>query len=855
MSIPSNLSEYMSVFMDELDEQIQIIEEQLLKLEVQGGEITIIQTLFRAAHTLKGSSAAMGFDALKNLTHGMENVFDLIRNRQLVVDSALTSVLFHATDYLKLLRHSLMEGQQEAVDIDPLFVLLEQITQQNSPESKLAYHAFTSTGDEDQSSSELVLELNRYQRNVAIQALRNQHEVYSIYCRVRSDAVMKSVRALLVYQALLESSEVIASFPPVTEIEDESNFLGEFIFVVVTKESQQLLEERLSEISQIEVMRIELVDQDKLNQYGLEPSEDTPRNLTSDDQLGVKSETLGGGEPPQVRRSQTVRVDVDRLEQLLNLVGELIIDNTRLHEVTHRMMQKQHREDSDLATLSDIANHFGLIIGDLQEGMMKTRMLPIEHLFNRFPRMVRDMAQSTNKEIEFVMEGKETELDRKLIEEISDPLIHILRNAADHGIESPEERVQLGKPRSGTLRLKAAHQDNQIMISVTDDGKGIDPNKVKLSAIRKGIISEHEANQMTENELQHLIFRSGLSTAEQVTDLSGRGVGMDIVRAHIEKLNGMIDIQSTVGVGTCMTIRLPLTLAIIRALMVELGDNMYAIPLMNVVEIVALQPNEIKIAHGREVCYIRGNVYPFMRLNQKLRVASVPEARPMSRRTTVIIVSFGDKQVCIAVDRTLGNREIVMKSLGNYVGEVPYISGSTITGDGGIAFVLDVHALVNEEGSKMMMTGEQTSNKSNKAAEVTTFRLAEHLFGISVHQVREIIPVPQIEGILHPSPYVQGMFPLRGEYLPLLDLHRILNLQHQELTNKARIMVMDSSRGTVGIQIDQVIEVTTLDEHSRVEDMQGLNESLGIVGVYSKNGQLVTRLQLDEMIRETMSES
>ena len=853
MSIPSNLSEYMSVFMDELDEQIQIIEEQLLKLEVQGGEITVIQTLFRAAHTLKGSSAAMGFDALKNLTHGMENVFDLIRNRQLVVDSALTSVLFHATDYLKLLRHSLIEGQQDAVDINPLFVLLEQITQQNSTESKLAYDSTTRISG--QSSSELVLELNRYQRNVALQALRNQHEVYSIYCRVRSDAVMKSVRALLVYQALLESSEVIASFPAVTEIEDESKFLGEFIFVVVTKESQQLLEERLSEISQIEVMTIDLINLDNLDQYVSESLEDTAQNLSQDEQISGNPESIGSGEPPQVRRSQTVRVDVDRLEQLLNLVGELIIDNTRLHEVTHRMMQKQHREDTDLATLSDIANHFGLIIGDLQEGMMKTRMLPIEHLFNRFPRMVRDMAHTTNKEIEFVMEGKETELDRKLIEEISDPLIHILRNAADHGIESPEERVSRGKPRTGKLILKAAHQDNQIIISVTDDGKGIDPNKVKSSAIRKGIVSEQEASQMTENELQHLIFRSGLSTAEQVTDLSGRGVGMDIVRAHIEKLNGLIDIHSTVGSGTSMTIRLPLTLAIIRALMVELGDNMYAIPLMNVVEIVALQPNEIMIAHGREVCYIRGNVYPFIRLDQKLRVTSGAEAKTHSRRTTVIIVSFGDKQVCIAVDRTLGNREIVMKSLGKYVGEVPYISGSTITGDGGIAFVLDVHAIVNEEGSKITMRkNEQSLHMKNRAEEVTIFRLAEHHFGISVHQVREIIQVPEIEGILHTSPYVQGMFSLRGEYLPLYDLHRFLGLEHHELSSKARVIVMDSSRGTVGILIDQVIEVTMLDEGARVEDIQGTrNESSGIVGVYSNKGQLVTRLHLDEMIKETIS--
>ncbi|MFD0616678.1 chemotaxis protein CheW [Paenibacillus sp. GCM10027629] len=850
MSIPSHLSEYMSVFMDELDEQIQIMEEQLLKLEAQGGEVTIIQTLFRAAHTLKGSSAAMGFDALKNLTHGMENVFDLIRNRQLVVDSALTSVLFHATDYLKLLRHSLLEGQQDTVDIDPLLVLLEQITQQNSTESKLAYDPAVKAGDEG--SSELVVELNRFQRNVAIQAMRNQHEVYSIYCRVRSDAVMKSVRALLVYQALQESSEVIAAFPPVTDIEDESKFLGEIILVVVTKESQQLLEERLSEISQIEVIHIESIHLNNLDQYVNE--EDSSRNLSSDAQIG-KSDASGTGDQPQVRRSQTVRVDVDRLEQLLNLVGELIIDNTRLHEVTSRMMQKQHREDSDLATLSDIANHFGLIIGDLQEGMMKTRMLPIEHLFNRFPRMVRDMAQATSKEIEFVMEGKETELDRKLIEEISDPLIHILRNAADHGIESPEERVSCSKPRAGKLLLKATHQDNQIMISVTDDGKGIDPIKVKSSAIRKGIITEHEAERMTENELQHLIFRSGLSTAEQVTDLSGRGVGMDIVRAHIEKLNGLIDIHSTVGTGTSITIRLPLTLAIIRALMVELDEHMYAIPLMNVVEIVALQPNEIKIAHGREVCYIRGNVYPFIRLDQKLRVASGTQVRTQARRTTVIIVSFGDKQVCIAVDRTLGNREIVMKSLGKYVGEVPYISGSTITGDGGIALVLDVHALVNEEGSKIMMTtSEQTLGMKNRAAEVTIFQLAEHHFGISVHDVREIIQVPDIESILHPSPFVQGMFSLRGEYLPLYDLHRFLGLQRHEFSSKARIIVMESSRGTVGILIDQVMEVTTLDEETRVEDIQGpRNASSGIVGVYSNKGQLVTRLHLEEMIKETMS--
>jgi two-component system chemotaxis sensor kinase CheA len=400
------------------------------------------------------------------------------------------------------------------------------------------------------------------------------------------------------------------------------------------------------------------------------------------------------GRTGELRVTQTVRVDVQRLENLMNLVGELVIDRTRLAEVGNGLKARLGNEEL-LETLEEVSLHIGRITSDLQEEIMKARMFPIDQVFNRFPRMVRDLARKAGKEIDFIIEGRETELDRTVIEEIGDPLIHLLRNAIDHGIEEPAARLKAGKPRHGTVRLRAFHQENQIVITVEDDGAGMDPEKIKARAVARGLISREAAARLGPREALDLIFLPGLSTSDKVTDVSGRGVGMDIVRNHLEKINGTIDIRTTPGRGTCFTIKLPLTLAINRSLLVQAGGRVYAFPLANVVEIISITPDDIQYVHRQQVVVVRGRVLPLIYLGQALGVAG---AVPAGENYAVVIVGLAEKQIGFIVDNLIGEQEIVIKSLGNFIGKIPGIAGATIMGDGSVALILDVRSLVNDLG-------------------------------------------------------------------------------------------------------------------------------------------------------------
>lgn len=851
-------SAYMGVFLDELNEQLQMLDSGLLELERDGSDMNTVSNIFRAAHTLKGSAAAMGFEPLKDLTHSIENVFELIRNRELAVDVSIIDALFHSIDYLKVLRQAIIDGALEGTNIRPLTDALDRIYKQakggaDSASEGTAIHEETAGGAPP---SSLLVSLDDYQRDTVLEAIRDGFHVMAIYVQLLRDAAMKSVRALLVYNSLKELGEVIVSYPSTEEIEDESKFQGTLVFIVVTKENRQSFIHGMNQISQIDNFHIAAVNRHNLDSFC------EGRTLQADQETEACQVEEPAEELPKPRSeaeaklkvSQTVRVDVDRLEKLLNFVGELIIDNTRLQQFQSRF-NEHFKEHEDAAVLNDICSRFGRVISDLQDGMMKTRMLPIEQLFNRFPRLVRDAAQIAGKEIDFVMEGKETELDRTLIEEIGDPIIHILRNAADHGIESPEDRENAGKTRRGKLVLKAMHQENQIVISIADDGRGIDPEKVKQASIRKGFVTAEEANRMTDKELVSLIFRSGVSTADKITDLSGRGVGMDIVRSHIEKLNGLIDIDTSPGEGTVMTVKLPLTLAIIRSLLVKLGPSTFAIPLVNVIEIVRLQQDEIKTIQGREVCVIRGTVFPLIRMHRKMNIAH-DEAAQAGNRLFVVVVGIADKRVCLVVDKTVGNQEIVIKSLGRFVGDVPYISGSTILGDGNVALILDVGAVVKEEGSQHGVHESEQAEKGSKDADLqqlVTFTLSDGQYALNIHRVKEIIVVPPITNIAGAPPHMLGLVNLRGALLPVFDLRRSLGLPPQAFNGEARIIVVETNRQDVGILIDRVTEVLKVHgkDIEKAPSHAGTGDSRMINGIYKDGERFVVLLDIDRVLRES----
>lgn len=465
--------------------------------------------------------------------------------------------------------------------------------------------------------------------------------------------------------------------------------------------------------------------------------------------------------------------------------------------------------------------------------------------------MIRDLAQKSGKEIEFIIEGSETELDRSLIEEISDPLIHILRNAVDHGLEPPEERAASGKPRKGTITLRASHQGNMIVITISDDGRGIDTGKVKEAAVRRGYVTAEEAKLMTEKELVMLIFRSGISTARTVTDLSGRGVGMDIVKAHIEKLNGIIDIETALHQGSVFTIKVPLTLAIIRSLLVKLGSSTFAIPLINVIEIFRMTAEDIVTVQGQEVCRFRDQVLPLVRLHRMLQAEE--EEPAVKSRLFVVIVGFADKRVCLVVDETIGNQEIVIKSLGSYIGSVPYIAGSTILGDGRVAHILDIGSIARETGSACDTLLQENivtaGNQDSQSEKYITFKLEKLDFGIPIRQMKEIVPVPEIHPLVSAPAHVLGMINLRGLLFPVYDIRPKLEMDSGERTAGSRILICEVSGQEVGVWVDQVSAVQLLPrEHMDEAPDHILQNPEALDAVYKDNHQFIHLLNLENLL-------
>lgn len=678
-------SEEIKVFLDELDEKIDVLNDGFLVLEREGDNTETVQEIFRAAHTIKGSSGVMGYDKMAALTHEMENLFALLRDGRLKATPQLVDVLFEGLDTIKLLRDTLTGGTDDDVDIRSVVHKLRELQEQ------------TSLADAEPGSgpgmptpgpgTRAPVPLTDSEREVLQEALNAGFSVHHIQVRIDPGCQMKSVRAYLIFQKLEGAGfQIVRSVPPVEEIEG-GDFGAGFELATVSHEDGGRLHGLLSNTAEVSAVTVT-----RLN--GLDDAPDqtlTPADQSAD-RAAESSAAPGPTEAAAEKKGiRTVRIDVQKLDSLMNLVGELVIERTRLERFAD-IMEAKYRSEEMIDTLNEISGHLGQITGELQEEIMMARMLPIAQVFNRFPRMVRDLAHKLGKEINLVIEGRDTELDRNVIEIISDPLIHLIRNAIDHGLEMPDERLRMDKQRVGTLALRAFHQEGHIVIIVEDDGRGLAPEKLRARAREMQLYDEETIGRMTDEEAVNLIFHAGFSTAADVSDISGRGVGMDVVKAQIEQINGIVEMRSSPGQGTAVTIKLPLTLAIIRALMVSLGEQVYAFPLNNVVETIQVGAQEIRLVRETEVVVVRGEVLPLVRLGRLFQQQNgVKEGS-----VYVVTIGMGKDRVGVVVDRLIGEQEIVIKSLGDILGHVPGISGATILGDGKVALIVDVRALVAE---------------------------------------------------------------------------------------------------------------------------------------------------------------
>ncbi|MDP4093820.1 MAG: chemotaxis protein CheA [Bacillota bacterium] len=676
-----DMSQYLEIFIDESKEHLQSMNECLLQLEKDPAS-DVLNEIFRVAHTLKGMSGTMGFSRMAKLTHDMEDILSILRSGEIKINPELVDLLFQCLDALEKYVDNVVNTSNEGDnDNDDIIRALKNVKDNNqggaapAAEKTAAKPVTVAVNSANPTAN---FQLNEYDMNVINKANEIGVNAFKITVILNKGCLLKSARSFIIFQTLERYSEIIKSEPKVEDIEDEK-FDFEFTVVVLSKESQELFNKELNSIAEVEEVIINRIEPGSGAVEAQKASPDAKASASGTDaQKGHEDNKQATGAK---KAGKTVRVDIDRLDNLMNLVSELIIIKTRLDGL----------KDSDDKQSSDEAiEYLERISTSLHDAVMKVRMVPVETVFNRFPRMIRDIAKDLGKEINLIMSGEETELDRTVIDEIGDPLIHCLRNSADHGIESPQKRLQAGKPEAGNIYLRAYQSGNNVIIEVEDDGNGINVEKVRRKAIEKGVINENTAKNMSKKDFVNLLFKPSFSTADKVTDLSGRGVGLDVVKTKIEALGGSIEVETEEGKGSRFIIQLPLTLAIIQALMVMIGQEKYAIPLSNVHKIQYIAPNEIKMVQEQEVILYRNNVIPIIRLDKVLD--SKADETP-KKQLTVVIVKKGEKLSGFMVDSFIGQQEIVIKSLGKLLQGIKSISGATILGDGNVALILDVNSL------------------------------------------------------------------------------------------------------------------------------------------------------------------
>lgn len=669
-------SQYMSMFLEESLDNLQTLNESLLDLEQNPEDTDKVNEIFRVAHTIKGMAATMGFTDLAELTHKMEDVLAEFRAGELKVTQDVVTVLFDCLDTLERMVDNVQEGSDESIDIDGIMKALEDIKERGVSGRDIAPKEVEINNSP--AGTNTSLQLNQYDTSVIKQANEKGYNAIELNITLSENTLLKSARAFLIVKDLEEHGEILKSDPSTEEIENEE-FDFELKFILITKNNVDEILQVVNGISEVVKVEGNLVELEPVEEKKEEQKAESNAKQPKVAPKGEQNQPAAKKASPKKemkKAHQSVRVDLERIDNLMNMVSELVIYRTRLEQIV--VSQKSPE-------LNETLEQVGRTTSDLQDLVMKIRMLPLDTVFNRFPRMIRDISVELNKEINFVIEGAETELDRTVIDEIGEPLIHLLRNAADHGIESKEERVAKGKTPVGTVKLVAYQEGTKALIKVIDDGAGINVEKVKAKAEERGINTEG----LSENDIKNLIFAQGFSTNEVVTDISGRGVGMDVVKTKIAALGGTVDLYSEEGKGSTFVIKLPLTLQIIQALLVKVGEDTLAISLGFIDRVIDYKEENIKRSNGKEVIVYRENVIPLIRLNETLDIESSETDKKF-----VIIVNVGDKTIGLLVDSLLGQQEIVIKPLGKTLKNLDQYIGATILGNGLVTLILDVGALL-----------------------------------------------------------------------------------------------------------------------------------------------------------------
>ena len=747
------------IYLAETDEQVQLLDEGLIRLEQEGEEGELVQTLFRAAHTLKGAAGMIGHKRMVRVTHALENALDGIRKGDYTISTRFIDLCLEAVDALRVLRNEVVFRETSDIEVESLAERFNDIHALGQNEEKVE--------EAPQSSSvetEIIMDINQY----------GNKDVYQIFVKISKESFASAARALQVVLSLQSLGE-IKFLDPSQDVIETAKPVTDLKIMLVSESSQAVIEENIRLIDEVESIEISMInvepeveDESQVLYINIEiaddaiasaarayqvylalessgqiktmrpskeeietanpvskvyaelisnlQSEDVKRNLSQVDDLSKISVKRKGEaeqpiekpvEPEKVKKviesgtpkpqqpqnvatpEKMIRTSVERMDNLMNLVGELITDRNRLNQI-RQYFEGNFRGNEEVDSLSETINHIARITDQLQNEVMGIRMSPISNVFHKFPRMIRDLARKFDKDVELIIQGEDTELDRTVIEEISDPLIHLLRNSIDHGIENKEERVKVGKPEKAKILLDAKHEEGRITITVEDDGRGVNTNKIIKKAIKRGLITENEAAVISEQEAVNLIFISGFSTADNVSDISGRGVGLDIVRNNVQRLNGTIQIETWPGEGTRFQINLPLTLAIVPTLLVKSGPSILAVPLIAVSTTLRISNNEIKKVNNMPVTIMRDKVLPLLRLSDVFKIKSTFKSDNYHH---VVVIGSGKQQIGLIVDRLLGQEEVVVKSLGKLIGDVFGISSAAILGDGQVALIIDVQDL------------------------------------------------------------------------------------------------------------------------------------------------------------------
>lgn len=698
-----DVSQYLEIFIDESEEHLQTLSDCIMVLEKEPDNKDTINEVFRVAHSLKGMAGTMGFKRMQHLTHDMENVFQEVRSDHIKVTSGMIDLLFKCLDalegYVDNIKSTSDEGTEDneviIKELNDFIAKTEGAEETGNTETSEAKEAAPESTQEEKAGQEKI-ELTNDEKKAIREAESNGQHIYVMTVHIQKDCLLKAARAFLVFKAVEDFGQILVYRPSSQDIEDEK-FEFEFSFFLASEESEDKIVAVAKAVSEIEKVDAEEIHLDEYVKEAEAQEEQQAKEATAE-QKEAPAEAPKAAEkkaPAANAKKQTnakpvtgrtVRVDIEKLDALMNQVSELIIAKNSLVSISSNESGEYQNQ-----SFHEQIEYLERITTNLHESVMKVRMVPIESVVNKFPRMIRDLSRKLGKKMELYMTGEDTELDRTVVDQIGDPLQHLLRNSADHGLEDNATRVERGKPEVGSIFLKAFQEGNNVIIEVGDDGNGIDVAAVRDKAVERGVITAEQAENMSQKEIINILFLPSFSMAKKITDISGRGVGLDVVKSNIEALGGDVEVRTQLGEGTTFIVRLPLTLAIIQALMVEIRDEKYAIALGSISNIESIPVNEIKYVQAQEVIHLRGAVIPLIRLDQ---VLDMEEKQEEPENLTVVIVKKGDSLAGLVVDNLIGQQEIVIKSLGKYINNNKIISGATILGDGEVALILDVNTLM-----------------------------------------------------------------------------------------------------------------------------------------------------------------